>query len=117
MSHEVETMAYANETPWHGLGTPVADNLTPAQMLNAAGLNWQVKKKALVVDELDHTLTSHYALVRDTDNKILGVCGSDYTPTQNQDVFEFFDKFCKAGDMKMETAGSLHGGKIVWGLA
>ena len=117
MSHEVETMAYANETPWHGLGTPVADNLTPAQMLNAAGLNWQVKKKALVVDELDHTLTSHYALVRDTDNKILGVCGSDYNPTQNQDVFEFFDKFCKAGDMKMETAGSLHGGKRVWGLA
>ena len=110
MSHEVETMAYANETPWHGLGTPVADNLTPAQMLEAAGLNWQVKKKALVVDELDHVLSSHYALVRDTDSKILGVCGSDYNPTQNQEVFEFFDKFCKAGDMKMETAGSLHGG-------
>jgi len=73
MAHEVETMAYANQTPWHGLGTPVADNLTPAQMLNAAGLNWQVKKKALVVDELDHVLTSHYALVRDTDSKILAI--------------------------------------------
>jgi phage/plasmid-like protein (TIGR03299 family) len=117
MAHEVETMAYANETPWHGLGTPVADNLTPAQMLEAAGLDWKVQKKALVVDDLDHILTSHYALVRDTDSKILGVCGNEYTPTQNSDVFEFFDKFCKAGDMKMETAGSLNGGKRVWGLA
>lgn len=117
MAHKVETMAYANETPWHGLGTPVVDTLTPAQMLEAAGLNWQVQKKALVVDDLDHVLSSHYALVRDTDSKILGVCGNEYTPTQNQDVFEFFDKFCKAGDMKMETAGSLCGGKRVWGLA
>ena len=83
MSHEVETMAYANETPWHGLGTPVADNLTPAQMLEAAGLNWQVKKKALVVDELDHVLSSHFALVRDTDSKILGVCGSDLSIAMN----------------------------------
>jgi phage/plasmid-like protein (TIGR03299 family) len=117
MAHEVETMAYANETPWHGLGTPVADNLTPAQMLEAAGLDWRVQKKALAVDDLDHILTSHYALVRDTDRKILGICGNEYNPTQNQDVFEFFDKFCKAGDMKMETAGSLSGGKRVWGLA
>lgn len=117
MSHEVETMAYANETPWHGLGTPVADNLTPAQMLQAAGLDWKVERKGLWVDEVEHLLSSHYALVRDTDQKILGICGQDYQPTQNHDVFEFFDKFCKAGDMKMETAGSLSGGKRVWGLA
>lgn len=117
MSHEVETMAYANEVPWHGLGVQVSDNLTPAQMLEAAGLDWKVEKKALVVDDLDHTLTSHFAMVRDSDQKILGICGQEYQPTQNHDVFEFFDKFCKAGDMKMETAGSLHGGKRVWGLA
>jgi phage/plasmid-like protein (TIGR03299 family) len=117
MSHEVETMAYANEVPWHGLGTPVSADLTPAQMLQAAQLDWRVEKKALFVDELDTQINSHYALVRNTDHRILGICGNEYTPTQNQEVFEFFDKFCKAGDMKMETAGSLHGGKRVWGLA
>lgn len=117
MSHEVETMAYANEVPWHGLGVPVSSDLTPAQMLDAAGLNWRVERKGLWVDGVDHLLNSHYALVRDTDQKILGVCGGEYQPTQNADVFEFFDRFCKAGDMKMETAGSLSGGKRVWGLA
>lgn len=117
MSHEVETMAYANEVPWHGLGVPVSADLTPEQMLKAAGLDWQVERKGLWVDGVESLLNTHYALVRDTDQKVLGVCGQDYTPTQNSDVFEFFDKFCKAGDMKMETAGSLSGGKRVWGLA
>ena len=32
MSHEVETM-YAGEVPWHGLGTPVSNDLTPNQMM------------------------------------------------------------------------------------
>ena len=29
MAHNVETMAYAGEVPWHGLGTKVIDDLTP----------------------------------------------------------------------------------------
>ena len=28
MSHNVETMAYAGETPWHGLGTKVSNDLS-----------------------------------------------------------------------------------------
>ena len=38
MAHEVETMAYAGDTPWHGLGKEVHNDLTPAQMLVEAGL-------------------------------------------------------------------------------
>ena len=33
MAHEVETMAYAGELPWHGLGTEVSNDLTPIQMM------------------------------------------------------------------------------------
>ena len=44
MSHEVETMAYAGEVPWHGLGTPVSNDLTPNQMMVKAGLDWSVNK-------------------------------------------------------------------------
>ena len=43
----VETMAYAGEVPWHGLGVPVSNDLTPAQMMQKAGLDWTVSKKPL----------------------------------------------------------------------
>ena len=44
MAHEVETMAYAGELPWHGLGTKVSNDLTPFQMQQKAGLDWVVYK-------------------------------------------------------------------------
>ena len=40
----VETMAYAGELPWHGLGTKVPNDLSTDQMLEASGLNWSVEK-------------------------------------------------------------------------
>jgi len=56
-------------------------------------------------------------LVRDSDNSILGPCGKRFIPTQNAEAFTFFKKFTDAGDMKMHTAGSLRGGRQIWGLA
>lgn len=122
MAHNVETMAYAGQVPWHGLGTKVDSNLSPEEMLKAARLDWTVEKKQLWVGmggegDDDALLGSHSALVRSSDQSILGICGKDYNPSQNQDVFEFFDRFCRAGDMTMETAGSLQEGRRVWGLA
>jgi len=121
MSHEVETMAYAGQTPWHGLGVSVSDDLTPNEMMVAAGLDWSVSKRPLYVPTLDGDVMSStkdfFAIVRDSDDKILSPCGSRYLPTQNSQVFEFFDKFVKAGSMTMSTAGSLNDGRQVWALA
>ena len=38
MAHMVETMAYAGELPWHGLGTKVEDNISVDDMLKESGL-------------------------------------------------------------------------------
>jgi phage/plasmid-like protein (TIGR03299 family) len=128
MAHLVETMAWTGATPWHGLGKQVSPDLTPDEMLVEAGLEWSVSKRPLYTtqhgedglqDAGEPTLriTSHYALVRDSDSSTLGVCGKNYVPSQNKDVFQFFDKFVKGGHMKMETAGALDHGRQVWGLA
>ena len=37
MSHEVETMAWAHEVPWHGLGVEVAPGTSPEDMMRLAG--------------------------------------------------------------------------------
>jgi phage/plasmid-like protein (TIGR03299 family) len=42
---------------------------------------------------------------------------NDWKPIQNLEAFNFFNDFVSAGEMDMETAGSLQDGQIVWGLA
>ena len=125
MAAAVETMAYAGNVPWHGLGVKVEDTMTPEEMLEAAQLNWTVSKRpAYTIDgptwSEDAGLLNaegHHFIVRDTDNTILSACGEDYVPFQNADTFKFFKKFVSAGNMKMETAGSLKDGQDIWGLA
>ena len=124
MAHMVETrdgvaqMAYAGETPWHGLGTKVPSDLTPVQMLDAAGLNWTVEKvPAFAKVGGKNVEVGRSALVRNVDDKILDVVSDDWNPIQNEEAFEFFNEFVAAGDMEMHTAGSLRDGQIVWGLA
>ena len=118
MAHEVETMAYAGETPWHGLGVPVINDLTPDQMLVKAGLDWTVNKVPSFVNINGQQIeTGQQALVRSSDNSILSMVSDDWNPCQNHEAFEFFNDFVMEGDMEMHTAGSLKQGKNVWALA
>jgi len=117
MAHEVESMAYTNEVPWHGLGTYIADAPRVKEMMRQAGLDWKVEKKPMILEQTKRPVPGFYALTRDKDGKVLDVVGSKYVPTQNHEAFEFFTDFVEAGDATMETAGSLREGRYVWGLA
>ena len=127
MAHELEfvdgkaQMAYVGDVPWHGLGVRVPADLTPDQMLKAAGLDWEVRKvKAYAVDEENNDEIydiGRSALIRSSDGKMLDVVSDDWNEVQNRTAFDFFDEYVRAGDMEMHTAGSLKGGQIVWGLA
>ena len=130
MSHNVETMAYAGELPWHGLGVPVSNDMSAYEMMEAAQLNWTVKKVPMFrlnnsVIEQDNLNQYHggmliknkMALIREEDNTELDVVGKNWHPVQNQEAFDFFYDWVEEGKMEMHTAGSLSNGKIVWILA
>lgn len=118
MAHMIETMAYAGETPWHGLGTKVSDNLSPAEMMKAAGLDWHVNKvPAYATIDGKQVNVGWSALVRDSDNKMLSVVPDEWNEVQNEEAFSFFKEWVDAGDMEMHTAGSLEDGKRIWALA
>ena len=118
MAHLVETMAYAGQVPWHGLGVPVSNDLTPIQMMDKAGLNWNVREvESFIEFDGKKMSTGLKSLVRETDGKILSNVGENWKPCQNSDAFEFFSEYVMAGDMEMHTAGSLKGGQMVWALA
>ena len=100
MAHEIEMvngkaqMAYVGDVPWHGLGVRVPADLTPEQMLEAAGLNWSVRKiPAHVEINGSQIAIGQSALVRSFDDEILDVVSDDWNPVQNETAFEFFNEF------------------------
>jgi phage/plasmid-like protein (TIGR03299 family) len=119
----VESMAWTGDVPWHGLGNKVSNDLTPEQMLVAAGLDWTVEKQPLYIARGEQEPVTYervkdaFGLVRNTDQRILSVVGKGYKPVQNRDALAFFHDFVVAGEMSMETAGSLQEGRHVWALA
>tara|TARA_R100000008_G_scaffold49002_1_gene29203 strand:+ start:1086 stop:2033 length:948 start_codon:yes stop_codon:yes gene_type:complete len=120
MSHQVETMAYAGELPWHGLGVPVSNDMSAYEMMEAAQLNWTVKKQPMYFmpnEDKGILVEDKMLLIREEDNKQLDVVGRAWHPVQNQEAFDFFYDWVEEGNMEMHTAGSLKDGKLVWVLA
>lgn len=116
MAHEIETMMYSGEVPWHGLGVYVGDNAVTSEIaLRESGLDWSVSKVPLQT-AFNTPIATHVAVERNTDNKILGVVGAKYQPMQNSEAFSFLDSLVNEGSMRYHTAGSLRGGQRVWML-
>jgi phage/plasmid-like protein (TIGR03299 family) len=102
--------------PWHGVGTFLPDVATAAQALKAGGLNWKVEKQPVftLVDGKYVPVPDKFAIVRDSDEKALGIVGGNYVPLQNDEAFTFADNLVDESGAKYETAGSLRGGRWVW---
>ncbi len=116
MAHEIESMFYVNEVPWHGLGTQLEAPPTVREAIVASGLDWRVTLKPVMT--FDGTeVPGARASVRESDGRVLGCVGSCYTPLQNEEAFSWFDPFLAAGEATLETAGSLREGSRVWILA
>jgi phage/plasmid-like protein (TIGR03299 family) len=89
-------------------------------MLEAANLNgWNVRLQDM---EIPSTLTSdksyQYVLrtnpTNNTQTDVLGIVGERYVPLQNEDLFSFGDNILDGGG-RWETAGSIKGGRVVFG--
>lgn len=123
MAHEVETMAYYGEVPWHGLGIKVMEAMTASEAIKAGGLDWEVELIPLYMN-IGSVESPNYAefnskmgVVRTSDNQQLGVVTPRYVPVQNKECFGFFDGVVGTGEAKYHTCGSLKHGSIVWMLA
>jgi phage/plasmid-like protein (TIGR03299 family) len=115
MAHEVEQMMYVGQTPWHKLGQRFVESPSLEDAIVAAGLDWTVttEKVFAASGEIAPALITR----RSSDNSILGVVGTNYTPLQNKDAFNFFKPLIESKEVSIETAGSLRQGKRVFVLA
>jgi phage/plasmid-like protein (TIGR03299 family) len=118
MAHEVETMAYFGDLPWHKLGTALkeSDLYDWPGASRKAGLDWEVELVSLVTADTQARVT-HRAVRRTSDSRVLGVVGPRYAPLQNKDAFSWFQPFLDAKEAALHTAGSLKSGSRIWVLA
>ena len=126
MAHELETQngvasfASFREPAWHGLGTVFTEEKNTAEMLAAANLNnWNVRLEELEIPNHLTSDKSYQYVVRTnpTDSNqtdVLGVVGERYHVLQNEELFSFGDNILDGGG-RWETAGSIRGGRVVFG--
>jgi len=126
MAHELETQngvasfASFREPAWHGLGTVFTEEKNTNEMLVAANLNnWNVRLEDMPIPSHLTSDKQYQYVVRtnptnNTQTDVLGVVGERYHVLQNEDLFSFGDNILDGGG-RWETAGSLKGGRQVFG--
>jgi phage/plasmid-like protein (TIGR03299 family) len=112
--------ASLREPAWHGLGTVFNEEVSTAKMLELAHLNdWNVRLEDVSIPD-GFSSDKNYSFVTRTNpfnreqNDVLGVVGERYVPLQNEDLFDFGDLLLDNGG-RWETAGSIKGGRVVFG--
>jgi phage/plasmid-like protein (TIGR03299 family) len=126
MAHELETQngvvsfASFREPAWHNLGTVFDTEKNTNEMLVAANLNnWNVRLEDLEIPASLVSDKQYQYVVRTnptdkTQTDVLGIVGERYVPLQNEDLFSFGDNILDGGG-RWETAGSIRGGRVVFG--
>jgi phage/plasmid-like protein (TIGR03299 family) len=126
MAHLLESVngetAFASlrEPAWHGLGTVFTEEVSTAEMLKKAKLNnWDVRLEDVEIPNGFESDKNYSFVVRDNpfikgNKDVLGVVGERYVPLQNEELFDFADTLLDNGG-RWETAGSIKGGRVVFG--
>lgn len=122
MSHHVESMAYVNATPWHGLGSHLPANRPLEDWLTAAGMAWTIRESKVFYSVSETGLhvkpfEDGKVLYRSDTLAPLSVVSTRYKVVQPCEVLEFYRDLVNAGDFELETAGVLKGGRKLWALA
>lgn len=123
--HLVSSMAYTDETPWHGLGNQLAANQPIEVWAKQAGMDWQIESADVryVSGSAGTNLGSIHAfpeqrvLYRSDTKAPLSVVSSRYQVVQPLTILEFYRDLVEVGGYQLETAGILKDGKKLWALA
>lgn len=121
--HLVQSMAYVNETPWHGLGNQLASNQPLEVWARQAGMNWTIESSEVRFVSGNaglgaiHAFPDQRVLYRSDTKAPLSVVSSRYQIVQPSEVLEFYRDLTEVGGFALETAGVLKDGKKLWALA
>jgi phage/plasmid-like protein (TIGR03299 family) len=122
MAHEIDTMMFVGEVPWHKLGRYVGDmEVTADEAIVVGGLDWEVERITprlpSLFAETDDLIEGYKAIRRMDNGKVLSIMSDGYKPVQNRGKFNFFDAVVGSGEAKYHTAISMDEGRKIALLA
>ncbi|MFM0498632.1 DUF932 domain-containing protein [Paraburkholderia caledonica] len=123
--HLVTSMAYVNETPWHGLGNQLAANQPLEVWAQQAGMNWRIEETEVrFVFGNDgsnlgsiHAFPEQKVLYRSDTKMPLSVVSRRFQVVQPAEIIEFYRDLVECSGYELESAGVLKDGKKLWALA
>ena len=119
--HLVQTMAYVNEVPWHGLGQQLARDQPLEVWAEQAGMNWRIEAADVRFAARDanaiRTFPEQKVLYRSDTKAPLAIVSKRYQVVQPAEILEFYRDLTDIGGFELETAGVLKEGKKFWALA
>ncbi|MEY2152936.1 DUF932 domain-containing protein [Rhodanobacter sp. 115] len=121
--HLVETMAYAGETPWHGLGKKLSPHQPIGVWKANAGMDWQIEASDVryITGNTNlgviNTFAEQKVLYRSDTKAPLAVVSKRFQVVQPGEILEFYRDLTEIGGFELETAGVLREGRKFWALA
>lgn len=121
--HLVETMAYAGERPWHGIGNKLAEGQSIEHWKKSAGMDWSIDESEVryITGHRGVGTISAYpgqkVLYRSDTKAPLAVVSKRFQVVQPGEILEFYRDLTEVGGFELETAGVLREGRKVWALA
>ena len=125
MPHDIDqstgkpAIAYVGEKPWHGLGEELPGGQSIETWLQAARLDWELKRLPVqyLVDGTHRTMEDRFVLARSDTHEALSIVSGEYQIVQPREVLEFYRDLMQEYGYTLETAGALDCGRKVWALA
>ena len=121
--HQVESMAYVGDRPWHGLGNKLAAGQSIEQWRKDAGMDWEIKESAVSfvcgkdgIGSL-HEYPEQKVLFRSDTKRPLAVVSKRFQVVQPEEILEFYRGLTEDAGFELETAGVLREGRKFWALA
>jgi phage/plasmid-like protein (TIGR03299 family) len=118
VAHQIENengtdMFIGAQDAWHRLGEVVGDDFDFHHVrLTRPDIASPVSKQPLYVQRRDgmYEIDHRVAVVRHSDEKVVGVVGSDYGIVTPEEAYEWASAISEFGDIPLVSAGNLRGG-------